>query len=147
MTAQIPEKLKYKGKKYNMCTEPLREYFTLASIKFKPKIICSALSRGYVGTWKIIDDRLFLVKLKNGYDKKAESCMTEYFPDQPDGVFANWYSGKLRLPQGELLKYAHGGYGSIYESDMFLTIKKGILTKVEVCHNANPDASEGDCRG
>lgn len=107
----------------------------------------SELSASYVGTWKIIDDRLYLIKLKNGFDKDAESCMAEYFPEQPDRVFANWYSGKLRLPQGELLKYVHGGYASIYESDMFLTIKKGILTKVEVCHNANPDASEGDCRG
>lgn len=147
MTAQIPEKLKYKGKKYAMCSEPLSVYFALAGIKFKPRVICSALSRGYVGSWKIIDDRLYLVKLKNGFGKKAASCMTEYFPDQPDRVLANWYSGKLRLPQGELLKYVHGGYSSIYESDMFLTIKKGVLTKLKICHNANPNASEGDCRG
>ena len=144
MTAQIPEKLKYKGKKYDMCSEPLRAYFALTGIKFKPRVICSALSRGYVGSWKIIDDRLYLVKLKNRYAKNAKSCMAEYFPDHPDRVFAEWYSGKLRLPQGELLKYIHGGYASIYESVLFLTIKNGILTKAKVCHNANPD--EGDSR-
>jgi len=141
MTAQISEKLKYKGKKYDMCSEPLKAYFALAGIKFKPKVICSALSRGYVGSWKIIDDRLYLVKLKNGYDKDAKSCMAEYFPDHPDGVFAEWYSGKIRLPQGELLKYVHGGYASVYESDLFLTVKNGILTKTKVCHNTNPDES------
>src|SRR3989338_5915991 len=142
MTAQIPEKLKYKGKKYDMCSEPLKAYFALAGIKFKPKVICSALSRGYVGSWKIIDARLYLVKLKNGYDKNAKSCMAEYFSDDPDRVFAEWYSGKIRLPQGELLKYVHGGYASIYESDLFLTVKNGIVTKARVRHNTNPDEVE-----
>ena len=125
-----------------MCSEPLKAYFALAGIKFKPNVICSALTRGYVRSWKIIDDRLYLVKLKNGYDKDAKSCMAEYFPDHPDRVFAEWYSGKLRLPQGELLKHIHGGYASIYESDLFLTIKNGIVTKARGCHNTNPD--EGD---
>lgn len=144
MTAQMPEKLKYKGKKYDMCSEPLRAYFALTGIKFKPRVICSALSRGYVGTWKIIDDRLYLVKLKNGYDKDAESCIAEYFPDHSDRVFADWYSGKIRLPQGKALKYVHAGFSSTYESDLFLTIKSGIVTKMEVCHNTNPDSSEVD---
>ena len=35
MTAQIPEKLKYKGKKYDMCSEPLKAYFALTGNKFR----------------------------------------------------------------------------------------------------------------
>lgn len=96
-----------------------------------------------MGTWKIIDGRLYLVKLKNGYNKDAEPCMAEYFPDHPDRVFADWYSGKLRLPQGKMLKYVHFGYGSTYKSDVFLTVENGIITKAEVCRNVNPDVSEG----
>ena len=28
----------------------------------------------------------------------------------------DWYSGTIRLPQGKLLNYVHGGYGSTYVS-------------------------------
>lgn len=165
MTAQRPEKLKYKGKKYAMFSEPLEAYFASTGTRFRRSDISSALTRGnvgakaakpvyrvvkssaltrgYVGTWKIKGGRLYLVKLKDGADKNARSCLAEYFPDHPDRVFAEWYSGKLRLPQGDLLKYVHGGYLSIYESDMFLTVEKGIVTGTEVRHNTAPSISEG----
>lgn len=143
MTAQWPEKLKYKGKKYTMFSEPLEAYFALTDTRFRRRGISSALNRGYIGTWKIKGNRLYLVKLKDGAGKDARSCLAEYFPDHPDRVFAEWYSGKLRLPQGERLKYVHCGYSSIYESDMFLTVENGIVTGTEVRHNTSLGTSEG----
>jgi hypothetical protein len=43
-------------------------------------------------------------------------------------VFAHWFSGKVRLPQGELLNYVHMGFGSTYERDEFIRFNKGVVT-------------------
>jgi hypothetical protein len=59
----------------------------------------------------------------------------EYFPDFPTRAFAYWFTGKVRLPQGDLLQYVHGGFKSIYERDIFLHFENGILKKEELVMN------------
>ena len=44
----------------------------------------------------------------------------------------DWYSGTIRLPQGKLLNYVHGGYGSTYEQDVLLHIEQGVLVETRV---------------
>ncbi len=145
MTAQFAEHLHYKGEERAMCDEPLCLYFTLAGIEENFKVSSTALWRGYVGTWEILSGRLYLIglngKLKNG----AEATVATFFPNNPERVFAHWYSGVLRLPRGKLLKYVHQGYASVYEEDVFLSLDKGVVTHTEVRNNGmslNPDASE-----
>jgi hypothetical protein len=58
------------------------------------------------------------------------------FPDSPDRVFANWYTGTLRIPQGDRIKYFHGGFASVYERDLFLDIKQGVLVDTRLQHNS-----------
>ena len=48
------------------------------------------------------------------------------FPKQTE-VFASWYSGDIRIPEGELLKKINLGYASIFEKDRILTFKEGLL--------------------
>ena len=50
----------------------------------------------------------------------------------------DWYSGTIRLPQGKLLNYVHGGYGSTYEQDVLLHIELGVLveTRVRAVHSS-----------
>jgi hypothetical protein len=47
-------------------------------------------------------------------------------------VFAHWYCGTIRAPQGKLLKYEHGGYASEYERDLLIRVRKGIVEKIDV---------------
>ena len=146
MTAQISEQLRYKGENHSMCSEPLSMYFSLAEIEPNFEFNCTALWRGYVGTWEINDDRLYLVKLTGSLKDGTEVILATFFPDYPDRVFAHWFSGKIRLPQGKLLEYVHMGYGSVYEEDLFLTVDKGVVIKNEVRANGkseDPDAPEG----
>ena len=52
--------------------------------------------------------------------------MEYLFPNQKK-VFADWFTGILRIPYGELIEYIHSGYDSLYEKELFLKISKGVL--------------------
>lgn len=52
--------------------------------------------------------------------------MAYLFPDE-EVVFADWFTGKIRIPIGDTVAYVHGGYASIQEGDMFLEFENGVL--------------------
>lgn len=144
MTAQVSETLIYHGKEIMMFTNPLGPYLQANNISFiSPH---TANWRGYVGTWEIkgseeAGERLYLVELKAHRSYEDIVGLEEIFPGFPDGVFAHWFSGTIRLPQGKQLKYEHMGYMSVYEYDLFLEIKKGVVTNKHAVHNT-VDANE-----
>jgi len=141
MTAQIRENLIYDGQNLSMCTEPLNDYFALGGRKPEFKFNCTALWRGYVGTWEIVGDRLYIVSLKGTLKDGTAATLESVFPGYTERVFAHWYTGTLRLPEGERLKYVHMGYSSIYERDHFLSVQKGIVVGSHVRQNSE---AEGD---
>ena len=49
--------------------------------------------------------------------------------DEKGRVRADWYSGELRIPMGEMLKYVHGGYGSEYEQDRLVLVQAGVVVR------------------
>lgn len=121
-------------------------YFALGGNKPEFEFTCTALWRGYVGSWEIIDDRLYLINLTGQMKDGTDANLATIFPNDPDRVFAHWYSGKVRLPQGNKLKYVHMGYSSVYEKDLFLHFENGILVKTETVENGespNSVAPEG----
>lgn len=72
--------------------------------------------------------------------------MATIFPDFPDRLFAHWYTGTIRIPQGKQLEYVHMGYGSTYERDLFLDIERGVIVSTRAQNNGvveNDDAPEG----
>ncbi len=52
-----------------------------------------------------------------------------------ENVVANWYTGKIIIPKGELLHYIHYGYSSIYEEELLYFFKKGVNTKIKTKSN------------
>ena len=125
MTIQAGDILSYNGKKTTIATEPLKTYLeTRSDISFIFK--STALVRGYIGNWKIKNKKLFLVSLV-GFIKSNEKVDLEYlFPNKIE-VFADWFSGKIRIPEGDMLEKINLGYSSVYERDRILNFKKGIL--------------------
>jgi hypothetical protein len=85
-----------------------------------------------LGFWELRDKKLFIVKLIVTKDKQVD--LNYLFPGQNE-VFADWFSGEIRIPQGEMLKYVHMGYQSIFEKDLFLKFKKGVLIDERVIDN------------
>lgn len=146
MTAQIGERLIYEGRKVTMCTEPLNDFFALGGARPDFAANCTALWRGYVGTWEILDDRLYLVELAGTLEDGSAAALSTVFPGLPQRVFAHWYSGMLRVPEGRQLKYVHAGYGSRFERDRLIEFERGVVTRIRIRENGqsgNPDAPEG----
>ena len=56
------------------------------------------------------------------------------FPNQ-EKVFADWFTGQIRIPMGEMLQYIHQDYESIYEKDLLLNLKDGVLISEKVIEN------------
>lgn len=127
MTAQFTELLRYQGEDLALCSNPLDEYFAMGGANPGFVAPCTALWRGYAGSWEIVGGRLYLIKvvgqLLDGTDASIESVFSGF----PERVFAHWYSGTLRVPQGELLNYVHAGYRSSYERDLLLDVDRGVI--------------------
>lgn len=145
MTAQFAETLIYEGKAVSLLSNPLTDYFRLGGHDPGFQSTSTALWRGYIGTWEIMNDRLYLIALRGTLESGEKACLESVFPGFPDRVFAHWFSGRLRIPQGRQLEYVHMGYGSTYERDVILTLKTGALIGQEVRTNGVglQDAPEG----
>lgn len=141
MTAQCPETLLLRGEKLKLCTEPLGQYLKTMDNPIRFHATTTVLWRGYIGTWAIEQGRLYLKELwgnQGDEDGYSEVGMEALFPNYPDGVFAHWFTGELRCPQGELIEYTYGGYASMYEMDLFLAIQQGQLTSERLAVNGPP---------
>ena len=142
MTAQVSERLIYGDKEIPLFTNPLSLYLKQSGISFESPH--TANWRGYVGTWQIIKangvERLYLTKLAAHKTYEEIIGLSDLFPGC-DKVFAHWFTGELRCPQGAQLKYRHMGYASIYEYDLLMEFKQGVLVAKHAKHNEIPDES------
>ncbi len=130
-TAQQPDKIIYNGKEYDLQSNPLEEYFDRNPDK-RPKsgAKLSSLWRGYVATFEVKDNQLFLKNIEcfgcksNG----SSSVMNEVFPNQIE-VKIDWLTGLLVIPHGKPVNYVHMGYASTFKNYILLEINKGDLKK------------------
>ncbi|NMC58098.1 MAG: hypothetical protein GYA51_01685, partial [Candidatus Methanofastidiosa archaeon] len=138
MTAQVGEKLFFKGNEYYMASEPLNQY--LRNLKPKPIFLppSTACWRGYYGTWEIRTNQLYLISLI-AYTGDHKKVGLEFLFPGETSVFAEWFSGALRIPQGKILRYIHFGYESVYERDLFLNFEKGCLLNDKIIENRYSD--------
>jgi hypothetical protein len=136
MTAQAAESIYYEGKNRALFTCPLEDYFKLAKVSSLSSINCTALWRGYLGSWEINQERLYLMALESISEPLK---LKDIFPDFSNRVFAHWYTGVLRIPDGKLLRYHHMGFSSEYEREIFIHIKRGVVSKVTTINDRDGD--------
>ena len=137
MTIQAGDILSYNGEKTTIATEPLKSYLeTRSDVGFIFK--STSLVRGYIGTWEIKNNQLYLISLLGFVDNNKKVDLSYLFPNKME-VFASWYSGDIRIPEGELLKKINLGYASIFEKDRILSFKEGILISETLKDNTKPD--------
>lgn len=91
--------------------------------------LCTALWRGYVATWKIENDSLFLLRVQTHYcgDNPIDKDISKEF--NSTRVFAYWVNSVIVKPEGELLSYIHMGYASVYEGESYYSFSDGKLTR------------------
>ena len=95
MTTQVQEQIIIEGERYPLINSlSLPEDESIIQIKRKGIIEKSSNCwRGYVGTWEIKDDKLYLVKLS--------SSRYELVREPP--IFANWITDKLMFTTGKTI--------------------------------------------
>ena len=136
MTTQIPDVLILDGEKHDMASLPLEEYRRKGGALPQLRAGCSALWRGYIATWELCEGRLYLADIDTTTFSEVDLKLKDFFPDCGTRVFARWYSDTLRVPQGEIIQYIHGGYcGGIHEQDLNLRFRRGMLVNREVVKN------------
>jgi hypothetical protein len=145
-TAQIGDLLEFEGKRETIFATPLEDYFTDERQRPELPASSSACWRGYIGLWSLKDDQLSLVALHQEDWEKPDTLGKEIplkliFGTSSSPVKADWFTGVLRLPRGERLRYVHMGFGSIYEKDLYLTIKKGKLVARREVNNTDIGAT------
>jgi len=133
-TEQYPDTIIYNGKKYRLFTNPLESYFEKYPDKRpKFKITSSALWRGYVATFEIIDNQIYLKDIEILvrdttddliYKTKSVSVLNEVLPNQ-ELIKIDWRMGLLLLPYEKMDNYVHHGYDSTY-SYVLLEIDKRL---------------------
>ncbi|HQB19765.1 MAG TPA: hypothetical protein PK495_04210 [Bacteroidales bacterium] len=139
-TAQVPDYLIYKGDTTAIFSNPLEQYFERIG---KRELIdfagCSSTAcwRGYIAIWELKNDSLFLRQIRScykdcGFETKNADLKKMFGTDD---VFADWFTGKLILPQGKQVLYVHMGYESIYERELHISFKNGIQTKEKTISN------------
>jgi hypothetical protein len=136
MTAQVHEKLIYEGEELSMTYCPLLplddpRIRILSEDEFdhsNPIVFSTACWRGYIGTWEIKDGKFYLVDLVGRYEMVEEQPM-----------HADWFSGVIRIPRGEILQYVHMGFGSVYEEELHVQIEKGMVVESSTIDNRGKD--------
>ena len=133
MTIQAGDILSYNGEKTTIATEPLKPYLeTRSDVSFIFK--STALVRGYIGTWKIKNKKLYLVTLVGFIENNEKVDLKYLFPNKTE-VFADWFSGDIRIPEGDLLQNINIGYASVFARDRVLNFNKGLLISETVKDN------------
>jgi hypothetical protein len=125
MTAQYQDHLQYDNQLYSINTEPLSSYLIQFDL-YPFQSSNSACWRGYIAKWEIFNNMLFLKSLNGTISDYKEVDMSYLFKDKKQ-VFANWFTGTIRISLGQQLAYIHSGYDSIYEGTKRLEIKDGCL--------------------
>ena len=172
MTAQTPDRIRFRprGATHPLCENPLDSFLRDRGLrKTRGGMMSTANWRGYVATWLLQRDRLWLTAISsNGLivdrrqsEAEAEADADADVPGELDGrpftvdglfpdedrppetpVFAEWYSGELRIPEGEMIQYVHGGYGTTYERDRLILIERGRFVRSWVRKNDPPPSPE-----
>lgn len=137
MTIQVGDILSHNGKKTTIATEPLKPYLeTRSDVSFIFK--STALVRGYIGTWKIKNKKLYLVALIGFIENNEKVDFKYLFPNKTE-VFADWFSGDIRIPEGDLLQKINIGHASVFARDRLLNFNKGILISENLKDNTKSE--------
>ncbi|MDV7187951.1 hypothetical protein R3X25_11720 [Lutibacter sp. TH_r2] len=141
MTAQAFEKLIYKNEEHKIACEPLYNY--LVKTNKNPFAYKSTdCSRGYIGTWKIENKKLYLIDLIGFTDN--EDVGIESLFNEKKIVFASWFSGEMKVPQGERIQYSHRGHFSVFEKDLIFEFINGELIGQKLINNMTKEVQEID---
>jgi hypothetical protein len=131
-TTQFSDILYLNGQKHALDSLPLEQYYSPENPRPKFQAPNTATWRGYIATWEI-DRGILYLKAIRAWTYQGEVSLEALFPGRKSPVAATWFTGKLRVPQGKILKPAVPH--PIYEKYLMITVEKGRVISQEVINN------------
>ena len=126
MTAQIPDMIEYDGRRMRLSSYiPLpRKHARIRKVESTnpggPLINSTACWRRYMALWKIREGKLYLTGFAGRYELTGG-----------DPLFADWFSGEIRLSKLEAETYAHMRYVTRVEREIILRMENGVVVSVK----------------
>jgi len=120
---------------FSIDSYPLFEYFEkfpnseLEIFLKRDNFRAISLNRGYIATWKIENDSIFLIDINI---KNKEVILKKTFNEnyKNNKVFAFWISYNIYVPNGKLIWMDSYTYWKIYEKEICYKFHKGKLRSV-----------------
>ncbi len=105
-----------------MTVEPLEQLFeSIGKRPFMPEN-SSACWRGYVGRWKVKNDKLFLSRLMLSFENPE---VYAHIMRGEKELFASWFSGIIRIPSADYPRFYDEAEQTV------LTFKNGDLIQIK----------------
>jgi len=139
-TTQCSDILYLDDQKHSLDSLPLEPYYGPGNPRPKFRAPNTATWRGYIATWEI-DRGVLYLKAIQAWTDRGEVGLPALFPGQKGPVAATWFTGKLKVPQGKILKPAVPL--PIYEKYLMITVEKGRVVNQEVIDNPGGTRSPG----
>lgn len=137
MTAQFGDRIKIDGEWHTLWELPLGKLFK--TVPNPPKFVSTNTAnwRGYIAAWEILDSELYLVGFQGtpdttrapGIHSALPFTLEDLLTSEQRPLFADWYTGTLRIPKGDMLEYVHMGFQSTTEFEHFIEIQCGRVTR------------------
>lgn len=131
-TTQLSDILYLNGQKHPLESLPLEQYYGPGNPRPKFRAPNTATWRGYIATWEI-DRGVLHLKAIRAWTAQGEVGLSALFPGQKGSVAATWFTGKLRVPQGKVVK--RGVPYPIYEKYLMIRVEKGRVVSQEIIDN------------
>jgi len=127
-TPQARDRIIYNGIEYKITENPMEEYFEKYPRR-RPFSGSTGLYRGYIATFEIINNELWVIKIEtDGVGKNAWNLVdvTRRSLGRNNRMKVDWFSGSLFIPQGDLLSFdRYLLYEYIYEYFIIIEIRDG----------------------
>ena len=168
MTAQAGDVIHYQGERLSLFATPLESFWD--DSRARPQFVAhfSAVARGYVATWSILDEMLYLDGVSGEIVVDAQgqpiqsrtpvmqplstelaaqrstvpATVEMLFPESQGRVAATWFTGRLHIPRGVLLHSGYMGFDSVYEEEIILELENGRVVRTEVIDNRDKPLGE-----
>ena len=124
---QILERLQLDGLNLPLATQPLAGWRPACGTA--PAFVAphAALRRGYVGHWAVVERRLALLAIYGRLADGRAASLAALFPDRPQPVVADWYSGTLRVRLDSGHHWAPDGRRVRVARELLLDVERGLV--------------------
>lgn len=147
MTAQVMNRIHINGSYQPLLSAPEQMFWS--RLGSRPPFVPESTANwsGYISHWAVREDTLYLTDIVGSVCRRRPEegvAETRWCPVSHEGecdlqrlslvdlcevpfggIPATWYSGELRIPQGQLVEYVHSGWASGYERDLILDVARG----------------------